>query len=104
MSMGLSGAAAIVGIAESDYVRGATATVPELVFDVSMRAIADAGLKPSDIDGVWIEPVSAQAQRQGDGSWRIKMVAAVPGRWTLSLGILISDFDKVTITAPVLIR
>jgi acetyl-CoA acetyltransferase len=52
MSMGLSGAAAIVGIAESDYVRGATATVPELVLDVSMRAIADAGLRPSDIDGV----------------------------------------------------
>lgn len=52
MTTELSGKAAIVGIAESDYVRGADRTVPELVFDVSMRAIADAGLKPSDINGV----------------------------------------------------
>ncbi len=52
MTTELSGKTAIVGIAESDYVRGADRTVPELVFDVSMRAIADAGLKPSDINGV----------------------------------------------------
>ncbi len=52
MTTELSGKAAIVGIAESEYLRGADRTVPELVFDVSMRAIADAGLKPSDINGV----------------------------------------------------
>lgn len=51
-----------------------------------------------------IEPASAEAQRQADGSWRVRMAAPVPGRWTLTLGILISDFDKVTITAPVVIR
>ncbi len=52
MTTQLSGKAAIVGIAESDYVRGADRSVAELIFDVSMRAIADAGLKPSDINGV----------------------------------------------------
>ncbi|WP_031337257.1 copper resistance protein CopC [Rhodopseudomonas sp. B29] len=51
-----------------------------------------------------IEAASAQAQRQGDGSWRVRMVAPVPGRWMLTLGVLISDFDKVTVTAPVVIR
>ncbi|ABD07299.1 Copper resistance protein [Rhodopseudomonas palustris HaA2] len=51
-----------------------------------------------------IEPASAEARRQPDGPWRVRMSAPVPGRWSLTLGILISDFDKVTIAAPVVIR
>jgi acetyl-CoA acetyltransferase len=52
MALALSGQAAIVGVAETDYVRGTDSTVPELILQASMGAIADAGLKPSDIDGI----------------------------------------------------
>lgn len=52
MSLAISGAAAIVGIAETDYVRGAELSVPELILQASVAAIADAGLRPSDVDGV----------------------------------------------------
>jgi copper transport protein len=51
-----------------------------------------------------IEPFSAEAERAGDTNWRVNMSAPVAGRWTLTLGILISDFDKVTIEAPIVIR
>lgn len=52
MTLNTSGRTAIVGIAESDYLRGAELTVPEMILKASMAAITDAGLKPSDIDGV----------------------------------------------------
>ncbi len=48
----LSGQAAIVGIAETDYVRGSDKSVPELILEASMAAVADAGLNPSEIDGI----------------------------------------------------
>ena len=50
--MNISGTAAIVGVAETDYVRGADDSIPELILDVCMRAVDDAGLDPSDIDGL----------------------------------------------------
>lgn len=49
---GMSGQMAIVGIGETDYVRGADATVPDLVLDAAMDAITDAGLTPADVNGV----------------------------------------------------
>jgi acetyl-CoA acetyltransferase len=52
VGMNISGTAAIVGVAETEYVRGAQDSVPELILDACMRAVADAGLDPSDIDGV----------------------------------------------------
>ncbi len=48
----ISGGTAIVGIAESEYLRGAQRTVPEMILAASMDAISEAGLRPSDIDGV----------------------------------------------------
>jgi copper transport protein len=53
---------------------------------------------------VGIEPITAQAQRLTDGQWQVHMAAPVPGRWSLGLGVLISDFDKVNVEAPILIR
>jgi copper transport protein len=53
---------------------------------------------------IGIEPATADAQSLGNSQWRVKMSATVPGRWTLKLGILISDFDKVSVEAPVLIK
>jgi acetyl-CoA acetyltransferase len=52
MTTSISGQAALVGIGETDYVRGAEKSVPELIFDASMAAITDAGLTPADIDGI----------------------------------------------------
>jgi len=52
----ISGAAAIVGVAETDYMRGTSLSVPELVLEATMAAIADAGLDPSEIDGILPPP------------------------------------------------
>lgn len=52
----MSGTAAIACIAESDYVRGSDLSVQQLIVDTSMQAIADAGLVPSDIDGIIAPP------------------------------------------------
>jgi acetyl-CoA acetyltransferase len=51
-AFGISGRAAIVGIGETDYVRGADPSVAELILRASMAAIGDAGLRPADIDGI----------------------------------------------------
>lgn len=51
-----------------------------------------------------IEPLSAEARKTADGPWRARLTAPVPGTWTLTLGILISDFEKVNLETPIVIR
>lgn len=48
----LSGKAAIVGIGETDYMRGTDQSILQMIVSASMTAIKDAGLKPSDVDAV----------------------------------------------------
>ncbi len=52
----LSGKAAIAGIGETGYVRGADESVLQMVLGASMSAIRDAGLTPSDVDGILPPP------------------------------------------------
>jgi copper(I)-binding protein len=51
-----------------------------------------------------VEARTSQAERGHDDQWRVKMSTPVPGRWTLGLGIVISDSDKVSMDAPILIK
>lgn len=50
--MTLRGTATIAGIGETAYTRRSPGTSEELQFEASLKAIADAGLTPTDIDGV----------------------------------------------------
>lgn len=50
--MSLSDKACVSGVGETVYMRGSTKTPLELQLESSLKAIADAGLDPKDIDGV----------------------------------------------------
>ena len=50
--MSLKDKACITGVGETKYVRGSAKTAFELQIESSLKAIADAGLTPKDIDGV----------------------------------------------------
>ena len=50
--MTLRDKACVTGIGETAYMRGSTKTAFELQIESSLKAIADAGLTPKDIDGV----------------------------------------------------
>ena len=49
---GLTDKCAITGIAETEYSKNSGKSVAALQMEASLKAIADAGLKPTDIDGV----------------------------------------------------
>ena len=54
--------AAIIGVGETDYVRGADRSSAELILEASRAAIADAGLRSSEIDGLVLPPVNISAE------------------------------------------
>jgi acetyl-CoA acetyltransferase len=54
--------AAIVGIGETEYSRGAERPSAEMMLESTRTAIADAGLKPGDIDGLVLPPILITAE------------------------------------------
>ncbi len=55
--MTFSDKAAITGVGETDFVKGTERTAVDMMLEASRRAIADAGLRPSDIDGMVPPPI-----------------------------------------------
>src|SRR5215813_3586918 len=54
--------ACIVGVGETAYTRGSGKTDLALMLEASMKALADAGLTPHDIDGIIPPPLPATAE------------------------------------------
>src|SRR5687768_12664010 len=52
MARSLAKEAAIVGIGQTQFTRGAGRSSVDLVAEAAIGAMADAGLKPTDIDGM----------------------------------------------------
>ncbi|MBV1883975.1 MAG: hypothetical protein KUG82_20215, partial [Pseudomonadales bacterium] len=55
--MGFSNKAAIVGVAETEYVKGTERTAVDMMLQAARDAIYEAGLKPEDVDGLCPPPV-----------------------------------------------
>jgi acetyl-CoA acetyltransferase len=60
--MKFSDEAAIVGIGETPYVKGTDRSAVDMMFEAALKAIADAGLKPSAIDGMVPPPVYTSSE------------------------------------------
>jgi hypothetical protein len=51
-----------------------------------------------------IAPQTAVAERTSDDWWLVKMSAPLAGRWMLSLGITLPNFDRVDVESPIIIK
>lgn len=54
--------AAIIGVGETEYVRGADRASADLVLEASRAAVADAGLRTNEIDGLVLPPLNISAE------------------------------------------
>lgn len=50
-----------------------------------------------------IEPIVRRASLGQDGQWRATFALPLDGRWSIGLDILVSDFERISLEAPILI-
>lgn len=62
MTLAWAGEQAVVGVGETEYVRGTDELPLQLMLRASMDALADAGLRPQDIDGIIPPPGFTSAE------------------------------------------
>jgi copper transport protein len=67
-----------------------------------MVTLGMVGDKAGDKSGS--KPMSVAAERRGDAQWLARLTVPKAGQWTLGLGIAISDTDKVSVQAPIVIK
>jgi copper transport protein len=75
-----------------------TATVSLQDFEGQPLDVLEVTLRVSNPDR-GIAPLERPAQRDSLGQWRVpKLVLAVPGEWEIELEVLVSDFERQTLT------
>jgi copper transport protein len=51
-----------------------------------------------------VKAQTIRATKTNESEWHVKTSLPVRGRWTLGLGILISDTDRIDVAAPILVK
>ena len=71
----------------------------------------DSGLEPKEIlmrfsnDGAGIAAIERQAVRKKPGEWQADgLHLPVPGHWTIAVDVLLSDFEKATLSGEVEVK
>src|SRR3546814_15467872 len=78
--------AAITGVGQTDFVKGTERTAVEMMLTASRRAIADAGLKPSDIDGMVPAPIYPTSEEMAANLGRESVVKGQRGSVSVAWG------------------
>ena len=66
---------------------------------------AQAGSRIGQDQRHGLGPIARQAQKPGDGTWRIDALAIpAPGRWEVRIEIVVSDRERVTLADAIDLR
>ena len=101
----------VIGVGETDYCRapGSGLTDLEVVLTAALRAIADAGLRPAEIDGVITPYINATAEEVADNlglvevnfSGQVQMGGASPVAALQHAALAVSSGAARAVVVPV---